>query len=109
MDEREYRVRLVIIRTATPQKQFKVFMEKGIAKAKKIIVSSLKKNIRGLEYGVLEKLVKQGLEGVSINNWNNAWKIDAFMLALAGLELEDKKIKRTKGIFSLNKGRPRRT
>lgn len=107
MDEREYKERLAIIVTATPPKQFEFFIKKGVAEAKKIIISSLKKNTRGLEYGDLKSLVEKGLKDTSINSWNNAWKIDAFMLALAGLEIEDKKIKRIKGIFSLKKGHPR--
>ncbi len=106
MDEAEYRKRWIIIITSVPREQFEVFRKKGIDKAKEIIISSLEKRVRGLFYSKLESRVEKGLAGVSINGWNNAWKKDAFMLALAGLEIEDKKIKSKKGVFSICRGHP---
>ncbi len=104
MDEMEYKTRLMVIRTAIgPEEFFKDFMEKGVNKAKEIITNLLKKNTFGLSYDDLELLVKKGLESINIRDWADVWKSDAFMLALAGLELEEKKIKGTKGIYFLSK------
>ncbi len=104
MDEKEYRTRLMVIRTAIGSEEFfRDFIEKGVNKAKEIIVNVLKKNALGLSYGDLELFIKKELEAINIRGWTDAWKSDAFMLALAGLELEEKKIKETKGIYFLVK------
>jgi len=103
MDEMEYRTRLAVIRTAIGSEELlKEFIEKGVNKAKEIITNLLKKNTFGLSYVDLELLIQKELEDINIRNWNDSWKIDAFMLALAGLELEEKKIKGIKGIYFLS-------
>jgi len=103
MDEIEYRTRLAVIRTAIgPEEYFEDFMERGVKRAKEIITSLLKENSSGLSYGELELLVGKELESVNIRSWTDAWKLDAFMLALAGLELEEKKINERKGIYFLS-------
>jgi len=104
MDEIEYRTRLVVIRTAIgSEESFKDFVKKGINRAKKIIADLLEKSTTGLSYGELEFFVKKELEGVNIRNWTDAWKSDAFMLALAELEIKENKIREINGIFSLIK------
>jgi hypothetical protein len=104
MDETEYRTRLAVIRTAIGSEEFfKDFVEKGINKAKEIIINLLEENTAGLSYGNLELLVRKALESIKIRNWTDAWKLDAFILALAELRLKEKKIKEIKGIFSLTK------
>jgi hypothetical protein len=100
VDEMEYRTRLAVIRTAIgSEESFKDFVAKGISKAKGIITNLLEKNTAGLSYGELELLVGKELESINIRNWTDAWKLDAFMLALAKLKLKEKKIREIKGIF----------
>jgi hypothetical protein len=100
----EYRTRVAVIRTSIGSKEsFKDFKEKGINKAKEIIVNQLGKEMRKLSYVELELLVQDELKDVKIRNWTDGWKIDAFMLGLGELELLDKKIKESEGMFSLLK------
>jgi hypothetical protein len=47
--------------------------------------------------------VQEELKDVKIRDWTDAWKIEAFMLGLGELELLDKKIKESKGMFGLLK------
>lgn len=103
MDEMEYRTRVAVIRTAICSKEFlKEFMERGVDKAKEIIINLLEKNTSGLSYISLELFVIDALENVDIRGWNDSWILDAFTLALAGLELEEKKIKEIKGIYFIS-------
>jgi hypothetical protein len=102
--EIEYRTRMAVIRTSIgSEESFKDFKEKGINKAKEIIVNQLAKEKHKLSYVELELLVQEKLKDVKIRDWTDAWKIDAFMLGLGELELLDKKIKESKGMFGLLK------
>ena len=104
MDDMEYRTRLAVIRTSIGSEEaFEDFIKKGINKAKEIIIKLLEKDTIGLSYVGLELLVREELASINIRNWADAWKSDAFMLAMAELECKENKIREINGIFSLVK------
>ena len=100
MDKMEYRIRMGVLRTAIgPKELFEDFVKNGINEAKGAILKALKENPEGLDYLQLENLVMEFFSDKE--GKNDAWKQDAFMVALAGLELEDDEIKDESGIYTL--------
>jgi len=99
MDEMEYRTTIMVIKTACGRKGFKNFMKNGVNKAKGVIVKALTEKPLGLSYLELNNRVAAFF---SNERWEAAvWKMDSFVVALAGLEWEDKKIKVERGIYTL--------
>lgn len=101
MNELEYRTTLMVIKTACEHKEFRNFIKNGVNPAKSVIIKALTEKPLGLSYLELDNLVTEFF--LDEKKETAAWKTDAFLVAIAGLELEDRKIKHELGIYTLIK------
>lgn len=101
MDMLEYRTTIMVIKTACEPEGFEDFMKNGVGRAKGIIIKALTEKPVGLSYLELNNLVAEFF--LNEKGRTPAWKMDSFIVAIAGLELEDKKIKHELGIYTLIK------
>ena len=101
MDEMEYRTTVMVLKTACGREEFESFIKNGVNKAKGVIIQALAEKPAGLSYFQLENLVKEFF--LNEKGETATWKTDAFLVAIAGLELEDKKIKNELGVYTLTK------
>jgi len=99
MDEMEYRTTVMVLKTACGREEFESFIKNGVNKAKGVIIQALAEKPAGLSYFQLENLVKEFF--LNEKGETAVWKMDSFIVALAGLELEDKRIKHKLGIYTL--------
>lgn len=114
MNDLEYRTTVEALKTAYTPEEFENFLVNGVNQAKNLIVKALTESTAGLSY---LKLYDLAAKFFSSERWEGAaWKTDAFVVAIAGLELEDRKIKKELGIYTLlnqeseggeNHGKPR--
>ena len=101
MNGLEYQATVMGIKIIYGPEGFENFIQNGVNQAKNIIIKALTEKPAGLSFLELNNLVK---ESFSNERWETAiWKTDAFLVAIAGLELEDKKIKNELGIYTLTK------
>jgi hypothetical protein len=99
MNDLEYKTTVEVLKTTYGAGDFKNLMENGVNQAKEIIIKALTEKPSGLSYPELNSHVKEFL---SSERWEGAaWKTDAFVVAIAGLELEDRKIRHELGIYTL--------